>query len=161
MVRHAKSSWKDLSLMDADRPLNKRGKRDAPFMAKLIADQIQRPDALISSPARRAFTTATHFVKAWGGSKKEIISKRFIYGAYHMDILEMIQKLDTTWQTVFIFGHNPTFTDFVNLFPGGGHIANVPTCGVVALESTANDWDSFSTENTRVVHFYYPKQYFV
>lgn len=159
MVRHAKSSWEDMSLRDADRPLNNRGKRDAPFMAKLIAGKVSRPDAFLSSPAKRAFTTAKYFAEAWGRDKKDIILKPSIYEAYHSDILALIQHLDADWQTVFIFGHNPTFTNFVNLFPGGKNIANVPTCGVIALESTADTWTDVSPQNTRIVHFYYPKQY--
>lgn len=159
MVRHAKSSWEDFSLSDIDRPLNSRGKRDAPFMAELIARKVELPDALISSPAKRAFTTATYFAKAWGKSKDDVLIQKSIYEAYHSDILKLIHHLDAQWQTVFLFGHNPTFTNFVNLFSGGKHIDNIPTCGVVALESTADNWITFSPENTRVIHFYYPKQY--
>lgn len=159
MVRHAKSSWDDPSLRDIDRPLSKRGRRDAPFMAKLMVDGQPKPDALISSPARRAFDTARQFAKAWGWNKEDIMRDPEIYEAYHMDLLALIQRLEDAWDTVFIFGHNPAFTDFVNLFSGGGHIDNIPTCGIVALESTADAWKSFSTENSRVVQFYYPKQY--
>ena len=161
LVRHAKSSWKDMSLRDIERPLNKRGKRDAPYMAKLLAGKVAKPDALISSPANRAFTTAAHFAKAWEIDRMDIIQKEEIYEAYQSDILEVIQALDEQWQSVFIFGHNPTFTMLANAFPGGGFISNVPTCGVVELHSQAEKWSLFSPKNTRLVHFYYPKQFFV
>lgn len=160
MVRHAKSSWKDASLPDIERPLNKRGKRDAPFMARLMAGQMPRPDALISSPARRAFTTARHFARAWGMDKEGIVRNPAIYEAYYLDLMKLARELDENWQTVFFFGHNPAFTSFVNLFPGGGIIDNVPTCGIVALESTCDSWQAFSEKNSRVIKFIYPKQYF-
>lgn len=160
LVRHAKSSWADLSLRDIERPLNKRGKRDAPFMAKLIAGKMPAPDAIVSSSAKRAFTTATQFAKAWGWSKKQIHINPSIYDAYSLDILELIRSLNDDWQCVFIFGHNPTFTDLANQFPGGEHIDNVPTCGIVYLASKTKTWQNFSPQNTEVLQFYYPKQFF-
>ncbi|MDH3806604.1 MAG: histidine phosphatase family protein, partial [Gammaproteobacteria bacterium] len=58
LVRHAKSSWKDSGLSDRERPLNKRGERDAPVMGKRAAAAGLRPSQIISSPAVRAWTTA-------------------------------------------------------------------------------------------------------
>ena len=59
LVRHAKSFWGDQSIPDVDRPLNNRGKRDAPFMGKVLSDKKIKPDLLIASPAKR--TTPTSF----------------------------------------------------------------------------------------------------
>ena len=72
LVRHAKSSWADPSLADLDRPLNKRGLRDAPFMAKLLKGRGVQPDRILSSPANRAFTTASYFAEALDIPSKEI-----------------------------------------------------------------------------------------
>ena len=64
LVRHAKSSWKDPDLSDFDRPLNKRGERDAPRMGRRFASVEPPPDLLLASPARRAARTAQVIAEA-------------------------------------------------------------------------------------------------
>ena len=64
-IRHAKSSWDHFGISDKDRPLNDRGEQDAPRMAQLLKEKGVQPDQLVSSPAKRAFTTATYFAKAF------------------------------------------------------------------------------------------------
>lgn len=159
LIRHAKSSWKDPSLDDVDRPLNKRGLRDAPFMAKLLKGRGVQPDRLLSSPAKRAHTTATYFAEALGIPPSQIEIRREIYEAFPEDILDLIQELPGALSTVLIFGHNPTFTSFVNKFTEE-YIANVPTCGIVHLEAAVDSWGRFDEDNGTVRAFYYPKQYF-
>ena len=159
-IRHAKSSWKDMSLSDFDRPLNKRGKRDAPFMAEKLLEFGVKPDAIISSPANRALTTATHFAKALDILPTNILQAPEIYHAYATTILETIQKQSNDWQTILIFGHNPGFTMLANMFKGGAHIDNVPTCGIVKVVSEKNKWDNFTPKNGMVKEFHFPKQYF-
>ena len=160
LIRHAKSSWEDMSLRDIDRPLNKRGFRDAPFMANLLKGKGAQPDALISSPANRAFTTATYFAKAFEVATEDIIVNESIYEAYGSDVVKIIRNLDDNLNTVCLFGHNPTFTSLANNFSKREYIPNVPTCGIVKIEATVNSWKSFSEENTQLADFYYPKQYF-
>ena len=81
-IRHAKSSWADMSLRDIQRPLNARGLRDAPFMAKMLKGRGVQLDAIVSSPANRAFTTATYFAEAFGLKSADIIVKQDIYEAF-------------------------------------------------------------------------------
>lgn len=157
-VRHAKSSWGNSMLDDKDRPLNERGERDAPFMAKLIKSKRVLPDALVSSPAKRAFSTAVYFAKTFDVPKNDIMIKDSIYEADIEDIMEVIHELKDEWETVFIFGHNPTFTDVVNQFVERS-ILNIPTCGVCKVESTADHWADFDVSNAKLTEFYYPKQY--
>ncbi len=160
LIRHAKSSWNDSTLRDVDRPLNPRGLRDAPVMAKvLFAKEGKAPDLLVSSPANRAFTTATFFAEVFGIEDAQIQVVPQIYEAYTNDILEVIGSLPETAQTVCIFGHNPTMTSLANMFAGGAYIPNVPTCGILKLSSTAEKWTAFSTDNTERVAFHFPKQY--
>ena len=159
-IRHAKSSWADLSLDDFDRPLNNRGKRDAPFMAKRLYDLGVRPDAIISSPAKRAFTTAKHFGKANGIDEKDILKVEAIYEAWTSTVFEIIQKLPEDWQTILVFGHNPAFTTIANSFAGDTYIDNVPTCGIVQIEATIDKWKQFNEQTGIVKAFHYPKQYF-
>ena len=159
LIRHAKSSWADMSLRDFDRPLNKRGLRDAPFMAKMLAGKGIKADAIISSPANRALTTATYFAIEMGIAAKAIVQEKKIYEAYSEDVLEVLAELNSEWNTVLIFGHNPTFTALANDF-GTDYISNLPTCGIVKIESSANDWAAVDETNSRLTAFYYPKQYF-
>lgn len=159
IIRHAKSSWDDPSLRDIDRPLNKRGLRDAPFMAKLLAAKGLEIDRLISSPANRAYTTATYFAEALGVKPSEIQQVAEIYEAYPQQILDLVQQLPDDLQTVLLFGHNPTFTSFVNQFTTN-YLANLPTCGVVQIDGAVESWGDFNTKTARMVAFHYPKQYF-
>ncbi len=159
LIRHAKSSWEDSSLRDIQRPLNPRGKRDAPFMAKLLKGKGIQADAIVSSPANRAFTTSTYFAKEMGIEENEIIQEDSIYEAYTEDIFNVIHSLHNSINTVFLFGHNPTFTSMANMFTQN-YIANVPTCGIVVIESAAESWSAFGRENSLLKDYYYPKQYF-
>ena len=159
LIRHAKSSWADMSLQDFNRPLNKRGLRDAPFMAKMLAGKGVRPDAIVASPANRAWTTANYFFREMGLQANQIHQKPEIYEAWSKTLLDVVLGLDDNWSTVLIFGHNPAFTELANVF-AKEYIPNVPTCGIVKIESSANSWNAITTDNAVVTAFYYPKQYF-
>jgi len=159
LIRHAKSSWKDMSLRDIERPLNKRGLRDAPFMAKMLAGKGVIPDAIISSPANRAFTTATYFAAEMGFTPAEITVVDTIYEAYTETILELMTQLKPAYKTVLIFGHNPTFTDLANRFTED-YIPNVPTCGMIHLSGKVANWEDFTPANAQLETFHYPKEYF-
>jgi phosphohistidine phosphatase len=156
LIRHAKSSWADPSLDDHERPLNGRGKRDAPRMAEWLRSQGARPDVLLSSTAQRAQRTARYFAKTYGIDKSAILRRAAIYEAAPDALLRLIHELKDEWDTVFLFGHNPGFTSLANLFPGE-HIDNVPTCGIVRLEADVEHWTDFGPTTARQRAFYYPK----
>ncbi len=158
-IRHAKSSWADMSLRDVDRPLNNRGLRDAPFMAKMLVGRNEKADLIVSSPANRALTTAKYFAREQGIPDEEIKVDPMIYEAYPESVLQILNGLDDAHQTVFIFGHNPTFTTIANYFTRE-YIPNVPTCGIVKVESNISSWSEFSKYTGEVTAFYYPKQHF-
>lgn len=155
-VRHAKSSWKDLSLSDADRPLNSRGKRDAPFMAAHAKSIGVMPDVLISSPAKRAYSTAKKFAKVLEISKSSIIKEPKIYEAFSMELLALIQSFDDKYNHVMLFGHNPGFTSIVN-YLNAPLIENVPTCGLVSISSSTKYWKQLDQVNCQFNFFKYPK----
>ncbi len=157
-IRHAKSSWSDKSLKDIDRPLNKRGLSDAPMMANHFSSLGIRVDALISSPANRAFNTATHFAQALNIPEQHILVVNQIYEADVNTILHIIRQLDNGWSSVILFGHNPTFTLLANLFHYDV-IDNVPTCGMVQVEANIQDWAAFNSTTGTLKAFYYPKQF--
>jgi len=157
LIRHAKSSWNVPGLRDFDRPLNERGLHDAPLMAELLQAQKIRPDLIVSSPAKRAITTARFFAEGLGFAPESIVQNANIYDAFATDILQIISELPNSAQTVFLFGHNPTFTDVANRFTDQ-FIGNIPTCGVVCIESSASEWTDFSAGNARVIAQLFPKE---
>lgn len=158
LIRHAKSSWDYPELMDFDRPLGARGLRDAPFMAQMIRDEGIVPDKLVSSPAKRAISTAIFFAQAQGIPAGEILQNKKIYHAYSEDILRIARDWSDDWNTVFLFGHNPTFTSVANFF-AEEYIDNVPTCGIVAIELEADRWGGLKKRAGTVKKFWYPKQF--
>lgn len=159
-IRHAKSSWSDMSLRDHDRPLNKRGKRDAPFMAEKLKELGAEPDAIITSTALRAKTTAQHFALAFELSGKQFVEESKIYEAYSSNILKIVQNTSDNLNTILVFGHNPGFTMVANSFAGGEDIDNVPTCGIVKVVANVSNWKDLKKPKGKVVEFHYPKQYF-
>ena len=160
IVRHAKSSWKDPGMKDFDRPLNKRGKHDAPLMGKLLRDRGIKPDLIVSSPANRAQTTAKIIAQEIGYAANEIVLEPKIYEAYLEDVLSVIECLPNEFETVFIFGHNPAFTYLVNHFNKGELIMNLPTCGVGCVETSATEWTAIHKDNANLISFDYPKLHF-
>jgi phosphohistidine phosphatase len=158
IVRHAKSSWDDESLPDFDRPLNDRGKRDAPSMAKRLKEKSVHPDLMYSSPARRALSTAKRMAKILGYDNEKIRTDRRLYHADSDLIISVLQEIKNKHNIVFIFGHNPGLTDFVNaLMNEKLFIDNVPTCGVVAFSIDIDDWKNLKLKSGKMLFFDYPK----
>ena len=157
LIRHAKSSWDDPGLADFDRPLNDRGKRDAPRMGRRLAEAGHRPDLLLSSPARRAFSTAKRVARELGFRKDDIVSNRRLYHADESQLLREVQAQPDEAGSLMLFGHNPGLTGFATLlcrYPFG----NVPTCGVVCIDFPVDSWERVAY-NQGVLQFYdYPKK---
>jgi len=158
LIRHAKSSWDFPSLRDAERPLNNRGRKDAPRMAALLAAKGIKPDKLISSPAIRAMTTSLFFAKEFNVEKNLMKIENDIYEAYPSTIMRLIQELDEEWNTVFFFGHNPTFTDVLNWFTTRP-ISNLPTCGIGKITANVERWEDFSPDTGKLMETHFPKDY--
>lgn len=159
-ARHAKSSWSDMNLSDFDRPLNKRGKKDAPFMANLIADMGLKPGLIYSSPAKRAYTTAKYFAEALNYSKKDIQKEKLIYEFGPRAILNLIAETDDNNQMIMLFGHNPDITSLINYLSGSA-IGNVPTCGVACIDLDINFWAEINDNQGKLRFYEYPKKYSV
>jgi phosphohistidine phosphatase len=157
LIRHAKSNWDSPGLRDFDRPLDQRGLRDAPLMADLLIKKNIQPDLMVSSSAKRAMTTAQFFASAYGFSSEKLILNKDIYDAFSTTVYKIISNFPDDAKTVLLFGHNPTMTDIANNFTED-FISNVPTCGIVQIESTANSWSEFSELNSKVSACYFPKE---
>jgi phosphohistidine phosphatase len=156
LIRHAKSDWNAPSSGDFDRPLNERGKRDAPAMAQRLLDKKIKIDAFVSSPAKRARKTAAIFAKEYNRDKDEVILIEDLYTLPAGTFEEVISKLDDNFTTVAIFSHNPAITDFANQLTDT-RIDNIPTCGIFAITLKAKNWSDFKTSNKEFWFADYPK----
>jgi phosphohistidine phosphatase len=158
VIRHAKSSWDESDLADIDRPLNERGKRDARRMGKRLKEKDITPSLFLSSPAKRALSTAKRIAEIFNHKKDDIKIEKLLYHASDELILEVTKNISDKYHVVFLFAHNPGLTDFANLLTEAhDFIDNVPTCGVVAFEFKCDSWKDISKENAKLWFFDFPK----
>lgn len=156
LVRHAKSSWKDASLRDKDRPLNKRGKRDAPRMAEYLSQQIVRPDLFVSSPSTRTQDTAVSFLHAFGRLKKDLVLEEQLFHGSMGEIIGVVQALDDSCDSAMLFVHNPGITSAVNRM-ADQHIFNIPTCGAAGMSFDIDHWSDLKPGHAKMLFYFYPK----
>ena len=158
LVRHAKSSWDNFTLSDFERPLNERGKTDAPKMGKRLRKNGVKIDAFISSPAKRAKKTAEYFVREFNSDANNIILVSALYDASTNNFSETIKEIDDKYKSAAIFSHNPGITHFVNQLIDNANIDNMPTCGVFAVKADVEKWKDFSKAKKEFLFFDYPKK---
>lgn len=157
LIRHAKSSWEYPELTDHDRPLNKRGKRDAPKMGKRLQKRAVMPDLIISSTANRALTTCEIIADTIGYSKARIVADRNVYHAGCDTLLRVVNNVNDHFTSLMLVGHNPGFTDFANQLSGMG-IGNLPTCGVFACSFSTESWRHVMFGEGTLLFYDYPKK---
>ncbi len=145
-------------MADIDRPLNKRGKRDAPEMGRRLKTRGILPELLISSPAKRAFKTAKEVSKSIGYPIEQILVEGKMYHSGPSTLLDIVRFHNKPISSLMIFGHNPGFTSFANAL-GDLDIDNVPTAGIVAF-SFEKDWKQIRYGDGKLVFFDYPKKPF-
>lgn len=155
LVRHAKSDW-SFDLPDFERPLNKRGLRDAPIMAKRLALQNLRPDSLISSPANRAISTAKIFAKELDYPVLDIQENTTIYEADVPALLKVINSARPEVECMALFGHNPGISLFAAYLCDHTAI-DFPTCAIAFLSFEVDNWEEVSLGTGELIWFNYPK----
>ena len=156
LIRHAKSSWDDPLQNDINRPLNKRGKKDAPVMAERLLDKKIKVDAFISSPAERALSTCIHFANVYDVKKKEIVQVDELYNAQVENFYKVISEVDDSFDSIALFSHNPGITEFANELTDV-HVDDMPTCSIFAVKADIEKWKEF-TEGEKLFWFFdYPK----
>jgi phosphohistidine phosphatase len=156
LIRHAKSSWENPDLSDFDRPLNDRGRKDAPRMGKRLKEREIVPDLMVSSPAKRALTTCKEIASALGYDEPRIKKDQRIYHADEDVLISVLSELSDTQKVVMLFGHNPGFTYFANIL-FNAHIINIPTCGVVAGQLKIKSWEEIRAGCGELEFFDFPK----
>ena len=135
VMRHAKSSWKDPNLDDHERPLNKRGRRDAPMVADAIFERGWIPELILVSSSKRTLQTLEGMSHRMGKTPFEVRS-----GIYHATVIDLVTELEDMLDngTTMIIGHNPGSEILVNHLSGEWH--TMPTATAVLLLHLGSSW---------------------
>lgn len=157
LIRHAKSSWKHDYLADFDRPLNKRGKHDAPLMGRRLK-QHGMPGLFLSSPAKRAIRTAEVIANETGYPPEQIRTDEAIYLAGEKSLLKIICRVEDRFDSIALFGHNPGFTLLANLLSNES-VENIPTCGIFCIGFNIDTWREVAAGKGKMIFFDYPKRH--
>ncbi len=158
LIRHAKSSWNHPGLDDIERPLNKRGKRDAPFMGSRLKKYKIQPDLIYVSPAKRARKTAKFIADCVGYPVDRIEQHAGIYTSEMNRLLMVVQETGKKVNQLFLVGHNYVLTDFAEYLTGED-LGNIPTCGIVGVEFGVETWGGVTGGIGKMLFFDYPKKH--
>ena len=137
LLRHGKSSWSDPSLSDHDRPLKKRGKRDAARMGAHVLEEGLAPDAIVSSTAARAAATAALFAEACEREGLVRLDERLYHGAPD-DYVDAVREVEPWHDPVLLVGHNPGMEELVAVL--AGEIVRMPTAALARVSIAGGSW---------------------
>jgi phosphohistidine phosphatase len=156
VLRHAKSSWKDSTLTDFNRPLNERGKRDAPRMGKLLSQLDLTPDLIITSAAVRAKLTA-EAVADNCGYDGDILATPDLYMGMPEDYITVLKQIEDVYTRIMIVGHNPGIEDFVEDLTDQWH--RMPTAALAYIKLDIKNWHAFDEESVgELLNIWLPKE---
>ena len=155
IVRHSKSSWKDLSLDDFNRPLNKRGKEDGPIISNYLSKKTNFIDFLHSSSSVRTFETSKFFTERIKFGKVKYDDS--LYHSSSGSILNLIKNYSNEYSSVMLIAHNPGLTHLINQITNIS-LDNLPTTGLAEIHFSCNKWDEISFKNSNLIDLKFPKQ---
>jgi phosphohistidine phosphatase len=155
LMRHAKSSWDDTGLRDFDRPLAKRGKRDAPRMGRALLALDSGADFVISSPAARARETVESVIRE-AGFTAPLQFVDSIYDASVAQLMRTVRGLPDEHKRVLMVGHNPGFEDLLARLTGDR--GRMPTGAIACIEFHADRWQNVEDMQGKLVWLLTPKQ---
>jgi phosphohistidine phosphatase len=155
LLRHAKSSWKEESLCDHDRPLSRRGRKDAPRVGEWLSTQGLLPDVVLSSTALRAQSTAKLMAES-AGYKKAIELKHNLYHADSGDFLDTLKALNGEIAVALVVGHNPGMEEFLELLTGQYEV--MPTAALAQVELPIDRWQDLNRKTLgRLIQLWRPR----
>ena len=155
IVRHSKSSWKDLSLDDFNRPLNKRGKEDGPIISNYLSTKTNFIDFLHSSSSVRTFETSKFFTERIKFGKVKYDDS--LYHSSSGSILNLIKNYSNEYSSVMLIAHNPGLTHLINQITNIS-LDNLPTTGLAEIHFSCNKWNEISSKNSNLIDLKFPKQ---
>lgn len=158
LLRHAKSSWEDASLRDMERPLNRRGLRDAPLMGRLLSAVLSPPDRILTSPAQRTRETVAFLCGSWGIPSEVITEVERLYLAGVGDFYAVLEEHGARADHLLVCGHNPGIADFAHRlcpdFSGA-----MPTAAAVSFRLPGDDWSEIGERTAEIVFQDIPKNH--
>ncbi len=157
LIRHAKSDKKSKKTRDIERPLSKRGNKDAPLMGKVLKNLIT-PELIITSPAVRALRTAQSIASEYNMNGNTIQSNPELYLESRSTLLKTLKQTSNDYNTVFVVGHNPGLTDLIN-YLSLETIDNLPTSGAFAISFDTDSWENIDTGSGKLLFYEYPKKH--
>jgi phosphohistidine phosphatase len=157
LMRHAKSSWSFDDLSDRERPLNDRGRDDAPRIGQALAKRHITPGLIVSSPAVRALSTAVLVGREVEYPHDKIQVESALYEADLDTVLAVIRKLPDDVNSALLTGHNPTFTDVANYLSPSPLSGELPTAGLMCLRFLTDYWAEIGPANAEFYFYEYPK----
>jgi phosphohistidine phosphatase len=158
IIRHAKSSWDNPFTKDFERPLNERGEKSIAVMGKFLKINDENFDIVISSPAKRAITTASGICNFIHYKTESIQVDNTIYHASSFQLFKTITGISDQYETAALFGHNPGLTDLCNYLTED-YISNLPTCGIVKIRFDIDSWSEVSKGNGKTIYLETPKKH--
>ena len=154
IIRHSKSSWKDHSLSDFDRPLNKRGIKDAKKMSFELSEKIKKVDLLLSSSSKRTTQTSNYFLDSMN-IRSNIFSENLYHSSSNL-IFDWILKINNKYNKTIIVGHNPGLTNIINKLTNL-KLDNLPTSGIVIIVFDVDNWENINYQSGLVEWIKFPK----
>lgn len=158
LIRHAKSDWNNPTLTDFERPLNKRGFRDAPFMGKKLIELNFNPSLILCSPSNRTTITAELICNEIDYRLEDVKFDQSIYESSNSNLIKLINQLPNKHNQIALIGHNPSFTMLSNYLTEN-YIGNMPTCSIVKVELEIDSWNEIIEGIGVQKYFIYPKMY--
>ena len=155
IVRHCKSSWKDPSLSDFDRPLNKRGNIDGELMSNYLREKEKKIDKLILSTSIRTRLTSKYFIEKIHFNSISYLDE--LYHASYSEIIKIISKIENNFNNIMVIGHNPGLTELINHF-SDMRIYNIPTSGIIKVEFKEDKWSKITENKGKIVYKKFPKE---
>jgi phosphohistidine phosphatase len=156
LLRHAKSSWKDSDIDDHERPLNKRGKRDAPRMGRLLREENLLPDLILTSSAKRCRKTAEQVIQASGYRGETRITSE-LYEANGEKLRNIVAGISDDIGRLLLIGHNPGLEELLE--PLAGVYTPLTAAALAHLELPIERWSELSTDlRGKLVHLWQPRE---
>ena len=152
LVRHAKASRDDSSLRDFDRPLNARGKKQAPWLGRRLQESNVSPGVIISSPAKRAMATAETLAGGIQYPLKKIITESAVYESGAPAILGVIQDIARDHAVAVVVGHNPALSDLMN-YLSRRKLDELPVAGIICLKFDVDSWKKITRGKGEVLFY--------
>lgn len=157
LLRHAKAVTAETGVADITRALAERGERDAVRMGERLRLRHARPDAIVTSPAKRTLRTAEIVATTWGYPLERIAREQRLYLADPAEILAVIGAQERSVTTLLLVGHNPALTDLTHQLSPQFDLEDLPTGGVVALDADIDDWGSLARAMPVLAYCDFPK----